>query len=40
MKMMDNTAKIIKKKGKAFDHPNSFPERQAYLEQLPSINEV
>ena len=40
MKMMDNTTKIITKKGKAFDHPDSFPEGQAYLEQFPSINEV
>ena len=40
MEMMDNTTKIITKKGKSFDHPDSFSERQAYLEQLPFINEV
>ena len=40
MKMMDNTTNIITKKGKAFHHPDSFPEGQEYLEQFPSINEV
>ena len=40
MKMMDNTTKIITKKGTVFDHPDSFPEGQAYLEHFPSINEV
>ena len=39
IKMMDNTTNIIIK-GKALDHPDSFPEGQSYLEQYPSINEV
>ena len=38
--MMDNTTKIIRKKGQAFDHLNSFVEEQAYLEQFPAINVV
>ena len=40
MKMMENTTKIITKKGKVFDHSESFPEGQAYLEQFPAIKEV
>ena len=34
MKMMDITTKIITKKKQIFDHPDSFPEGQAYLEKL------
>ena len=40
MKMMDNTTKIITKKGTVFDHPDYFPEEQAYLKQFALINEV
>ena len=40
MKLMDNTTKIITQKRTVFDHPDSFPEGQAFLVQFSSINEV